>query len=224
MLCLMLCSADCSGTVLGVGRQHQHFPINAAASVTRPLAVRGDTRETEETGASENATKVCVAGFSTTDAQPAAGTPGREPRCPRAGHGRSGGCPGMGSHPHGCHQAPAAAPSGARVVCLVPLTRFTRVAHLGVTRKAFGTAPVLCPAPLSRPSRGDPLPYAPQNTAMNNPLSPPCPHLDLKYDNCICCDKKLNCIKLILIQIKPFISFHFLAPQIQLLLQLSHTR
>lgn len=37
--------------------------------------------------------------------------------------------------------------------------------------------------------------------------------MDPKYDNCICCDKKLNRIKLILIQIKPFICFHFSAPQ-----------
>lgn len=76
--------------------------------------------------------------------------------------------------------------------------------------------------------------------AINNPLSskPPClvSHasaelkglssslMNPKHDNCVCCDKKLNCIKLILIQIKPFVSFHFLAPQIQLLLQLLHTK
>lgn len=100
MLCLMLCSADCSRTVLGVRRQHQHFPINAAALVTRPLAVGGDTRETEETGASEDATNVCMAGFSTTDAQPAPwdGNPG----VPRLDTGGAEGAQEWGPTPNGC--------------------------------------------------------------------------------------------------------------------------
>lgn len=121
MLCLMLCSADCSRTVLGVRRQHQHFPINAAALVTRPLAVGGDTRETEETGASEDATNVCMAGFSTTDAQPAPwdGNPGVPGPDTGGAEGAQewGSHPEWMSHPHGCHRAPATAPIAAEDPC-----------------------------------------------------------------------------------------------------------